>query len=85
MTPTLIRQSACSKERRTETFMVVILTNPPLSVRAHVLRKEGLRPLRFFMLLILLLSQSACSKERRTETFDVCIFHWFNNLSERMF
>ena len=66
-------QSACSKERRTET--PVGLSSVKLcTVRAHVLRKEGLRPNRVLHRRISR-RQSACSKERRTETFTLC-FQW---------
>ena len=69
MAPLLISgQSACSKERRTETFIRMKVRINVLFVRAHVLRKEGLRRCAPVLGARKLLSQSACSKERRTET-----------------
>ena len=72
MAPLLISgQSACSKERRTETFIRMKVRINVLFVRAHVLRKEGLRRCAPVLGARKLLSQSACSKERRTETYDL--------------
>ena len=79
-----VSQRACSKERRTETNIKILLPGS-LGVRAHVLRKEGLRLTTVGFFAIILICQSACSKERRTETHSASEPGTLHCRSERMF